>query len=373
MMRLFSRDGHEVHVVLPEDGPLVELLDQNGIVVHIFRSLAVIERKNLASVWGKIVFCLRYLYSILWLGALILRLNVEVVHTNTSVLPAPALAAQLTGRKHLWHIREFFAEFPGMWKLYQKYIWLLSSTIITISDAVKNQFAPRLREKCVTVYNSLGSEAMAVDLDTAQAFRASVGNPEILVGVVGRIKWVRKGQEVLIKAAALLSPRFPTVRYAIVGSVSPGNEEHLARLQKLISENNLEQKVIFTGDIEDIRDIYAALDVTVVPSILPEPFGRVVMESMAAGTPVVGSRCGGIPEQIVDGVTGLLFSPGNEEGLANALSILIADKAIRLCMGREGQSFIQSKFSDSVMYMRCAEIFGTGQVPMTEPDLVGTR
>jgi glycosyltransferase involved in cell wall biosynthesis len=237
----------------------------------------------------------------------------------------------------------------------------------------KDQFARRLREKCVTVYNSLGSEAMAVDLDTAQAFRASVGNPEILVGVVGRIKWIRKGQEVLIKAAAILSPRFPAVRYAIVGSASPGNEEHLARLQKLIRENNLEQRVIFTGDIEETRDIYAALDVTVVPSILPEPFGRVVMESMAAGTPVIGSRCGGIPEQIVDGVTGLLFSPGNEEDLANALSILIADKAMRLRMGREGQRYIQSKFDDSGMYMRCVEIFGTGHVPVAETELVGTR
>jgi len=372
MLRLFSRDGHEVHVVLPEDGPLIELLEQHGIVAHVFRPLAVMDRKSLASIWSKMLFCLRYLYSIFWLSALVVRLNADIVHTNTSVLPAPALAARLTGRKHIWHIREFFSEFPGMWKLYQKYIWLFSSTIITISNAVKNQFAPRLRVKCVTVYNCLGSEAMAVDLETAQAFRSNVGNPEVLVGVIGRIKWVRKGQEVLIKAAAILSHRFPEARYAIVGSVSPGNEGHLVRLHQLIRENHLEQKVIFTGDIEETRDIYAALDITVVPSILPEPFGRVVMESMAAGTPVVGSRCGGIPEQIVDGVTGLLFSPGQEEDLASALAQLIGDKTERLRMGKEGQRYSRSKFSESVMYMRCSEIFGIGQV-LTEVDLVGTR
>jgi len=359
MLRLFSRDGHQVHVVLPDDGPLVDLLAKNGITVHVFQSLAVIDRRELGSGWGKFVFCLRYLYSIGWLSALVLRLKAEVVHTNTAVLPAPALAAWLTGRKHLWHIREFFAEFPGMWRFYQNYIWRFSSTIITISNAVRDQFDPRLREKCVTVYNSLGHEAMAVDGDTAQKFRSTVGNPEFLVGVVGRIKWVRKGQEVLIKAAAILSQRFPEARYAVVGSVSPGNEDHLVRLHELIRENDLKEKIIFTGEVEEPRDIYAAFDVTVVPSIFPEPFGRVVMESMAVGTPVIASRCGGIPEQIVDGLTGLLFDPGDEKDLANSLARLMEDKVKRLRLGKEGQRLIRDKFDDRVMYMRCAEIFGT--------------
>ena len=373
MLRMFSRDGHQVHVVLSDDGPLVDLLGKHGIVVHVFRSLAVIERGALGSVWGKLVFCFRYLYSICWLSALVVHLKADVVHTNTAVLPAPALAAWLTGRKHLWHIREFFSEFPAIWRFYQKYIWLLSTTIITISNAVRDQFDPCFREKCTTIYNSLGNEAMAVDLETARRFRSSVGDPEFLVGVVGRIKWVRKGQEVLIKAAAILSARFPEARYAVVGSVSPGNEDHLVRLHELVRQNNLEGKIIFTGDIEEPRDIYAAFDVTVVPSVLPEPFGRVVMESMAAGTPVIGSRCGGIPEQIVDGLTGLLFNPGDEEDLASALAQLMGDKVRRLRMGKEGQRHIREKFDDSTVYVRCAEVFGVGHTPELSTHLMGNR
>jgi glycosyltransferase involved in cell wall biosynthesis len=360
MLRMFSRDRHQVHVVLAAEGPLVDLLVGHGIAVHVFRSLAVIDRKEIGSGLGKFVFCFRYLYSIWWLSVLIVRLNADVVHTNTGVMPAPALAAWLTGRRHVWHIREFFSEFPGIWSFYQQYIWFLSTTIITISNAVRDQFDPRFREKCTTVYNSLGNEAMAVDLDRAQRFRSNVGDPELLVGVVGRIKWARKGQEILIKAAAILSDRFPEARYAIVGSVSPGNEDHLARLHELIRGNNLEGKIIFTGDIEEPRDIYAAFDITVVPSVLPEPFGRVVMESMAAGTPVIASRCGGIPEQIVDGLTGLLFSPGHEEDLAKALAQLMADKVRRIRMAEEGLKHIRDKFDDSVTYARCADIFAAG-------------
>jgi glycosyltransferase involved in cell wall biosynthesis len=272
-------------------------------------------------------------------------------------VPAPALAAKLTGRKHLWHIREFFYEFPGLWKFYQRYIWNFSNKIIVIADAVRDQFYPALRGKCVTIYNGLGHDAFLVDNDRAHKFRAEIGNPELLVGVIGRIKWVRKGQEILVKAAALLAEKYPQARYVIVGSVAPGNEQHLVRLKDLVREKGLENKVIFTGDIQKPRDIFAAFDVTVVPSVLPEPFGRVVMESMAAGTPVVGSDCGGIPEQIVPGVTGLLFKPGDEEDLAKALDELLADRAKRLRMGEEGKQHARNKFDDSVVYSKVKEIF----------------
>jgi glycosyltransferase involved in cell wall biosynthesis len=247
-----------------------------------------------------------------------------------------------------------------MWNFYQKYISLFSTTIITVSNAVRDQFDPHFRAKCITLYDGVSDDAIAVDLDRARGFRLNVGEPELLVGVVGRIKWVRKGQEVLIKAAAILSHKFPEARYAVVGSVSPGSEDHLIRLRELIRATNLEEKIIFTGDIEHTRDIYAAFDITVVPSVLPEPFGRVVMESMAAGTPVVGSRCGGIPEQIVDGFTGLLFTPGCEEDLARALAELMVDKAKRLRMSREGRKRIRDIFNEREEYVRCTEIFGIG-------------
>lgn len=271
----------------------------------------------------------------------------------------------MTRRRHLWHIREFFSEFPGAWKYYQRYIGSLSERIITIADAVRDQFDAELRSKCVTVYNSLGPGAADVDREAAQRFRESVGNPTLLIGVVGRIKWVRKGQEVLIKAAALLAERFPEARYVIVGSVWPGNSDHLDRLKALIAEIGLTEKVVFTGDIRNPRDVFAAFDVTVVPSVLPEPFGRVVMESMAAGTPVVGSRCGGIPEQISDGETGLLFEPGNEHELADALSKLIVDRELRVRMGVAARESAMKMFDDSATYAKMASVF-TGQVARSD-------
>jgi glycosyltransferase involved in cell wall biosynthesis len=274
------------------------------------------------------------------------------------------MAAWLTKRRHLWHIREFFDEFPSLWKYYQQYMGMFSNTIITISESVQKQFGPPSRDRCTTIYDGLGQDASAVDPAAARRFRSSVGDPKFLIGVVGRIKWVRKGQEVLVKAAALLAGEYPDARYVIVGSPSPGNTDHLRRLRELISSKNLDDRFIFTGDINEMRDVYAAFDVTVVPSIFPEPFGCVVTESMAAGTPVIGSRCGGIPEQISDGLTGLLFNPGDENDLARALEQLMKDKGMRLRMGGAGQMRFRRDFNIEGTHRQFNQLFIPHVTPM---------
>ena len=349
-MSFFVKDGHEVHVVLPCRGPLVQLLAKSGVRIHILPHLAIIDRAQMRTMSGKLAFPFRLVSSTAVLIALILRYRVNVVHTNTSVLPAAPLAARLTGRRGVWHIREFFSEFPGLWRFYQHYIGMFSSRLVTISHAVEAQFTLRLRSKCTTIYDGFEPDDAVSDRAAAFALRKSFGSPRQLVGIVGRIKFVRKGQEVLVKAAALLRERFPDVRYLVVGTVSPGSEEQLDRLRELIRTNRLEDRFFFTGDMKDVRNVYAALDITVVPSIQAEPFGLVVMESMALGTPVVGSRCGGIPEQVVDGETGLLFAPGNEQELAHALACLLEHDQLRHSMGRAGQTRARQVFGMEQTY-----------------------
>jgi glycosyltransferase involved in cell wall biosynthesis len=357
MMELFAKDGHDVHVVVPCTGPLVGLLEDKGIKVHIHKDLAIIDRTHYASFMGKLMLLWRYPLSALWLARLILRLKVDLVHTNSGVLPSPALAAKLTGRRHMWHIREYLSEFPSMWRVYQYYMCLLSTKVITISRTVQNQFAARLQGRCSIVYDGLGDDALTVDSAEVARFRSNIGDSYLLIGVVGRIKWVRKGQEVLVKAAALLRDKFPNARYVIVGSVASGYEDHLIRLHKLIHELRLDDCVIFTGDVEDPKPLYAGFDVTVVPSVQPEPFGCVVMESMAAGTPVVGSRCGGIPEQIIDQKTGFLFTPGDEVDLASALERVMSDETLRLDMGRKSRQHFIEMFRMEETYRRIDRIF----------------
>jgi glycosyltransferase involved in cell wall biosynthesis len=357
MSNLFVEDGHEVHVVVPCDGPLVRSLERRGITVHIHEGLAIIDRIEMDSFFGKLKFLCRYPLSTLWLLRLIRRLKVDVVHTNTGVLPSPAMASKLSGRRHIWHLREFLCEYPSAWKVYQHYMCWLSNDIVAVSQAVRNQFDSRLQDRASVIYDGLDDEATHIDSDNVSAFRKSIGAPAFAVGVVGRIKWLRKGQEVLIKAAGLLRDTCPDTKYVIVGAPSPGNDEHLVRLKELVRELRLEDRVIFTGDIRETRDVYGALDVTVVPSVHPEPLGCVVMESMAAGTPVVGSRCGGIPEMIIDQETGLLFSPGDEVELASALARVISDGQLRTNMSQRGRQRFLNCFRMKDAHANLSDLF----------------
>jgi glycosyltransferase involved in cell wall biosynthesis len=360
MERVFSRfaqDGHEVHAVLPKHGVLVEHLEAQGVRVHIHPGLAIIERAKFRTLGGVLRFLFFYPASVLWLAGLILRLRIDLVHTNVSVTPTPAMAAFLTGRTHVWHVRELLDEYGWVWKPYQRYMYLLSSAIIAISYCTRDQFAPQLRSKIHVIYDGLDAATSTPDRETVETFRKSFASKGLLVGVVGRIKFHRKGQEVLVQAADLLRKRHPDVHYVVVGSAAPGNEDHEERLRTLISTSNLNDRVTLTGDVVDSASVFAALDVAVVPSVQAEPFGCVVIEAMAAGTPVVGSNNGGIAEQIEDGVSGILFTPGDPEDLAKALDRLLTDADYRQTTSVEGRRRVRSEFALEKTYLSMAALF----------------
>ena len=160
-----------------------------------------------------------------------------------------------------------------------------------------------------------------------------------------------------MRAAALLRHRFPECYYAIVGKPSPGNDAEEVRLRALIAEHELDNVVHFLGEMEDTASVFAALDVAVVPSVQTEPFGCVVSEAMAAGTAVVGSRAGGIAEQIVAGESGLLFAPGDAEDLALQLGRLLGDSAFRQLLAAQGEEHVRTHFLLQTTILNMAALF----------------
>ena len=181
---------------------------------------------------------------------------------------------------------------------------------------------------------------------SARAFRAKfkIRPDEIVVTCVGRIKLVRKGQEVLLAAAALLKKRGLKARYVFAGSPSPGNESHLQTLKTQANELGIEEEVIFTGELPDPLPAYAASDIFVLPSAQPEPFGGVVMEAMAMGLPVIATAIGGSIEQVGEGVTGFLVPPADAAALADKLQVLIEQPALRARLGEAGPRRIAQSF-----------------------------
>ena len=151
--------------------------------------------------------------------------------------------------------------------------------------------------------------------------------------VVGTIAVLRpeKALEVLIEAAGLLAPRFPSLRVLIAGS---GPEEH--RLRDLVRRLRLEETVCLLGFREDIADVLAALDVAVFTSDR-EGMPLAMIEAMAAGRPIVATRIEGIPELVTDGEEALLVPPRHPKALAEAVARLLEDRDLRDRLGARAQ------------------------------------
>jgi glycosyltransferase involved in cell wall biosynthesis len=285
--------------------------------------------------------------------------RIDLVHTNTGVIFSPGLASRLAGVRHLWHVRESFDEFRGQrWKIYSAYMRMVSNKIVCVSNAVAEQFTDR--KKVVVIHNGFSLDEFAVDQPTLRREfrqRFKIRETDFVVACVGRIKWKRKGQEFLVQAAALLRDKGKPVTLVIVGAPWPGNDEHLHRLRSFVEESDLQDRVVFTGELPDARPAYAASDVVALPSAQPEPFAGVVMEAMSMGKPVIATTIGGSLDQVVDGKTGYLVPPDDPEALAEKILILMEDPELRRRMGEAGTERIRTNFDFQRMVERLETIY----------------
>jgi glycosyltransferase involved in cell wall biosynthesis len=148
-----------------------------------------------------------------------------------------------------------------------------------------------------------------------------------------------KGQKHLVAAAALVVRQVPDARFVIAG-----DGELRPSLERQIKDHHLEKHVMLTGFRPDVLSLHKAFDVFVMSSVT-EGLGTSLLDAMAAGKPVVATTAGGIPEVVVDGDTGLLVPPRDEEALARAIVTLLKDEDLRRRMGDAGLRRAQEMFS----------------------------
>lgn len=139
----------------------------------------------------------------------------------------------------------------------------------------------------------------------------------------------------------------------------PGQERFLSELQADAAQLGIENRVIFTGFRQDIDDILEAVDLFVMPSLLPEPFGLAAVEAMAHARAVIGTRAGGLAEVVADQQTGLLVPPGDPSALATAILSLAEDRLSREFMGVEGRRRVMNSFTLEAYAVRYRQILAT--------------
>jgi glycosyltransferase involved in cell wall biosynthesis len=191
-----------------------------------------------------------------------------------------------------------------------------------------------LRENQLTVIgNGLPPEAFE---DTPPVLPRS---GEVLrVGMIARMNTRSKNHSMFLRAAARLSGRFPTLQFVVIGD---GPLRH--ELEREADDRGLAGRILFLGERKDIPGVLASLDVSVLPSA-SESLSNVILESMAAGVPVVANRVGGNCELVAED-RGLLVPPDNEEALTDAIDRLLRDAPLRRAMGRNARQFARANFT----------------------------
>lgn len=271
--------------------------------------------------------------------------NVDLVHINGGYndVPFVTVAARLAGVPSVFTVR-------GLRELEdksRKYRFRWADRLVLCSKAMEKEIVrQRLLplDRVRTIHGGIDVEAFrsAADGDGGRDVRHEFGIPPgaPLVGVVANLSPI-KGYEELIAALALLAPKVEGLRCLCVGGYDPA---YYGVLKGLVEQSGLERCVIFAGYQHAVVPFYEAMDLLVLPS-RSEAFGMVLLEAMATGRPVIATSVGGIPEVVVDGVTGLLVPPLNPSRLADAMLRLLEDRSARLKMGMAGNARVRRDFT----------------------------
>jgi glycosyltransferase involved in cell wall biosynthesis len=225
--------------------------------------------------------------------------------------------------------------------------------IITVSDSLHAQFegiGAAAQSKLFTISNGIDLCAFAQP-DPAWA-RRELGLPENapVVGMVARLA-PQKGPLEFVRAAALVSRRFPEVRFALVGD-GPLRPQ----VETLARELGVANHLTLAGHRAEAPALTQAFDVAVVAS-LSEGSSLTAMEAMAWGKPVVATAVGGVREVVADGETGVLVPPGDAQALAEAIARLLADRQKAQILGEAGRRRVEREFSLMRMIERTQEVY----------------
>jgi len=340
-------------VVLPSDGPLVpRLRDAGAEVVVVPALLKLTSRRGWLYLVGFVLNMPRALWQ---LRAVIRRAHVALVHTNTIHNLYGGPVTRLTGTPHVWHIREIVWQKNWLRRLE---LWMarhMATRIIVTSDAVAAMFGDVATRPATVRKVSNGIEVERFHPDEPHGRRdqtrvmLGAGADDILVGMAGRLD-VWKGVDVFLQAAARVAADRPHVRFVVVGGPVIGLEAYAASLRARATSLGLDGRLVWTDwqfSPAAMPDVHRALDLLVLPSTEPEPFGLVVVEAMATGRPVIATAHGGPCEIVVDGVTGLLVPPGDVAALAGAIRRVTDDRTFAQAMGAAGRARAIERYSST--------------------------
>ncbi len=341
-----DRSRFEPYAACPTIGPLAPLIESLGIPLRAVNDLE-------ARFTSSPRLLLRYLRSILSsiasLRSVIRAAAPDVLHANSVRAGIVATLATLGTRTPiLWRIQDDLPNHPISTLVRWTAFLSRRSTLLAVSHATARAFAGPLpfKQRLRVLHNSVNLDRFPRKTSADNAFRRALGVPptHTLLCAVGMIT-PRKGLAGLIDAFSLVARRSTEIHLAIVGApLFHRDDLHRDALLTQVRDLGLQARVHFTGARQDIPEVLRAADLLVL-NATAEPFGLVLLEAIASGTPVLATHVGGIPEIVTDHVTGFLVPPNQPEALAGRILELAADPALRARVAAAAHRQLCPRFS----------------------------
>ena len=331
-------------VALFADGDFRELLEKQKTPVQILTNKSIKVQKNSNF--------LQNLTSITTIIPLIIKVarlakNYDIIYANTQkALVIGALASRISGRPLVYHLRDMLCD--------EHFSWINRTIAITLANrcaslVIANSKATRSasieaggREDITEViYNGFAPEQYKNFTNKKDLIREELGlQGKFVVGHFSRLApW--KGQHILIEALQYCPE---DVSVILVGDALFGEQKYVEQLRSQVKELKLEKRVHFLGFCLDVVPYMLACDLITHTSTSPEPFGRVIIEAMLCGRPVIGAKAGGVLELIKSEKTGLLVQPGDSQELAEAISTCYDRPDFTNEMVKKAQLYARSTF-----------------------------
>ena len=337
----------DVRVLLFEDGPFGERLRARGVAVESVQgdpSVLAVRRD------GGVISGLRAAPGVVRLIAAVARRarGADVLYANSQkAFVVSAIAGRLARRPVVWQLHDILTPEHFSPSRLRLAVWLgnrFADRIVVGSNAIGQAFADAggdSRKVRLVYYGIDPAPFEAVQESGVEAVRREFGlGSAPVVGVFSRLgTW--KGQHVLIESL----PRLPGVHALFVGAPLFGEEPYAETLRQRASALGVSDRVHWAGFRDDIPTLMRACAVVAHTSTAAEPFGRVIVEGMLAGQPVVATDAGGAREIVDSGRTGWLVPPGDPAALAAAIDDVLADPEASQTIAAAGRAAARGRFS----------------------------
>ncbi len=368
MLRLVSKE-HNVYVLTPhKKGFIPDKLKEMGIWYHdahfFWWKIAVPDNKVLGAFricMYKVLNVVNYIEAHR-MTKQILKMNIDIIHTNSSVINFGALLSKKTGIPHVWHLREYGKEDFNLVPVIAEHkineqMKMGAKRYIAISDSIKDKFSEIVsREKIVRIYNGINRSYNIkktfedISEECNKSSEHENYNRKVKFLIAGNY-CREKGQiDAALAAKRLWLEGIKDFELYLAGN--GGFEE----IKDLVKENELEEVIHILGRVDNMMDLRKRMDVEIVAS-QNEAFGRVTVEAMKASMPVIGTRSGGTLELITENQNGFLFDYMNNEELSVIMKNFIQNQNLIKSMGMNAYDSMKDAFTPEENFERINALY----------------